>query len=142
MALCVTCGERAGYGRQSCEQCEEAANARNAQAASGISAPKQPWQAPKRIRRVQGGNGPAQSTPSLPAVPPLLALGGVLLTAGLIGIVFALQMDTSVETSSYYGESSRVNNVGLMNDRIVYLAASGVAAVIGTILVVANLKRS
>lgn len=81
---------------------------------------------------------PARTTPREFSVPPLRIAGVVLLAAGFIGIVLALRMDTSVATE--FG-LSRVNNVGLMNDRLAYLAASGFAGIVGAILVAATLKK-
>lgn len=55
--------------------------------------------------------------------------GGLLLLIGIIGIVLALNLDTSVSTSA-----GRVNNLGLMNDKQNYLILAGVIALIGAVL--------
>ena len=142
MALCRQCGDRAGYGRELCELCDIAKRDNTAAVADETRSISQPWQTPKKMRRAGTGRTTPPATPGpLANVPPLLAAGGGLLALGLIGIILALVIDTSVETTSYYGTASRVNNIGLMNDRLAYLAAAGVAAVIGAILVVASMKR-
>lgn len=56
-------------------------------------------------------------------------IGIILLVAGLIGAVFALSMDTSVNTG--YGS---VNNIGLMAEKQNLLLFAGFAATVGAIL--------
>jgi hypothetical protein len=68
-------------------------------------------------------------------------LGGILVTLGTMGIIFALNMDTSVEVPVQHilGETiggGRVNNIGLMQDRQNYLIGSGIAFIGGLILAV------
>jgi hypothetical protein len=58
-------------------------------------------------------------------------LGWLLLLGGVAGAVFALMMTVSVGTE--YGPD--VVNIGLMDDRRNYLIVSGLACVIGVILV-------
>src|SRR6476619_5935030 len=72
---------------------------------------------------------------------PQFIIGWLVLVLGIIGIVFALNMDTSVDASDPFGGSTgRVNNIGLMNDKQNYLIASSVAAVLGGILLVTAKK--
>ncbi len=118
-------------GRERCAKCEAAGEIPRLEDGAAV----QPWQVPKRKRRAPE---PAAALPSL-EIPPLRIAGGALLGIGALAIVLALSMDTTVATG--YAGVERVNNVGLMNDRLVYLSAGGIAAIIGAILVVATLKR-
>jgi hypothetical protein len=70
-------------------------------------------------------------------------LGMVLVALGLAGGVYALNMDTSVEAGgqtlvsgsySIHVPETRVNNIGLMDERRNFLYASGLAVVVGIIL--------
>lgn len=70
-------------------------------------------------------------------------MGLVLIVAGILGGAFAFNLDTSVETggetigSGKYAVTipkSRVNNLGLMEERRNYLGASGLAILVGVIL--------
>lgn len=54
----------------------------------------------------------------------------ILCTIGIIGIFFALSMDTSVAT---YG-GDRIHNIGLISDRQNYVIASGILLLVGVIL--------
>ena len=67
----------------------------------------------------------------------------LVLIAGLVFGLFALNMDTSVATEPQNiggigVPSVRVNNIGLMDQRRNYLIASGVIAVVGVMLAVAG----
>ena len=70
-------------------------------------------------------------------------IGGALLGFGIVGILSALSMDTTVQTGGEtigYGEFStyiptqRVHNIGLMDEKRNYLVMSAVAAIVGAIL--------
>lgn len=69
-------------------------------------------------------------------------LGSWLLIAGIVGLLWAFNLDTSVEAGGEYlglGVSvprARVNNLGLMEERRNYLMLSGLACVIGVIVLV------
>lgn len=63
-------------------------------------------------------------------------IGYILMIAGLIAMVFAINMDVSVST---YG--GRVNNIGLMSDRQNYLIFSAVIFLAGVILTIFGSKN-
>ncbi|WP_051583052.1 hypothetical protein [Morganella morganii] len=56
-------------------------------------------------------------------------IGYILISVGLIAMIYAINMDVSVST---YG--GRVNNIGLISDRQNYLIFSGVIFLAGVIL--------
>lgn len=56
-------------------------------------------------------------------------LGVIILGCGIIGILFALSMDTSVST-----QFGSVNNLGLMADRQNYIIISGLAIAAGLLM--------
>jgi hypothetical protein len=58
-------------------------------------------------------------------------LGFLLIAVGVIGTLFALNMDVSV--SAGFGLGS-VNNIGLMDDRRNYLILSGMVVIVGVLL--------
>ena len=59
-------------------------------------------------------------------------LGLILLIGGIVGLLMALGMDTSVSTGMY--GSGRVNNIGLMNDQSNYLMISALAIGAGLLM--------
>lgn len=59
-------------------------------------------------------------------------IGCILLIIGLIMGLMALGMDISVTTA----KGGSVNNIGLMNDRMVLMMAGGFLALIGTVMLV------
>ena len=65
-------------------------------------------------------------------------VGSLLLVGGLIGLVYALGMDTSA--SSSFGQ--RVNNIGLMNDKQNYIIAAGVTALLGALCFLGGRRSS
>lgn len=69
-------------------------------------------------------------------------LGLLVFLAGLGGMLFAVNMDTTVEVPMQYVNGieggiggGRVNNIGLMNDKNNYMTGSGVAIVAGILLI-------
>jgi hypothetical protein len=56
-------------------------------------------------------------------------VGVLLLILGGIGLIYAFNMETSVETA--FGA---VNNIGLLNERQTYLILSGGASLVGLLL--------
>jgi|YNPNPStandDraft_1061719.scaffolds.fasta_scaffold158014_2 hypothetical protein len=61
--------------------------------------------------------------------------GVFLIILGLIGGVFAFQMDTSVSTGySEYSPTGRVSNLSLMEERRTYLMVSGLSILAGVLL--------
>ena len=80
---------------------------------------------------------PAMPSPGLSGVQ---ILGLMALLSGLAGLVFFLQMDTSILTEREYIAGrliggARVHNLSLASQREAGLIASGVVAVIGTLLI-------
>ena len=67
-------------------------------------------------------------------------LGFILLIVGIILGVVALNMDTTVASSSLMGSYRRVHNIGLMNDRQNYLIFSGIISLMGLILLLFGRK--
>lgn len=59
--------------------------------------------------------------------------GTFLIIAGVLGIMVALGMDTSVATAS-----GRVNNLGLMADRQIYILIAAAVLIVGTLLAFLN----
>lgn len=59
----------------------------------------------------------------------LARVGVLLLILGGIGLIYAFNMETSVETA--FGA---VNNIGLLNERQTYLILSGGASLVGLLL--------
>lgn len=59
--------------------------------------------------------------------------GTFLIIAGVLGIMAALGMDTSVATAS-----GRVNNLGLMADRQIYILIAAAVLIVGTLLTFLN----
>jgi hypothetical protein len=57
--------------------------------------------------------------------------GGAVLLFGIVFGLYALNMDTSVETA--FG---RVNNIGLLNDQQNYIIVAGIATLAGLIMMV------
>lgn len=69
---------------------------------------------------------------------PLASAGWVALCAGLIGLAFALFLDTSVATEGgLYGLPARVNNIGLMDARQNYVIVSVATALAGVVMLAA-----
>lgn len=64
--------------------------------------------------------------------------GLILLLAGILIIMYSLNMDTTVAVpnSTTWLPSQRVNNIGLMNDKQNYLIISGIVTITGVILLV------
>jgi hypothetical protein len=60
-------------------------------------------------------------------------LGYVLFAVGMIGLVIGLNFDTSVPVELLDGR--RINNLGMMNDRLTILLVSGSLAVVGAIFI-------
>lgn len=58
-------------------------------------------------------------------------LGTLILFAGVAGLLFALNMDTSVSTG--FGS---VNNLGLMNDKQNYIIVSALAIIVGLLMII------
>jgi hypothetical protein len=82
---------------------------------------------------------------------PVGILGAVILVAGIIGMLLAASMDTSVAVRdvnlpsavrAYVPSDMRVNNLGLMQEKQNYLIGAGVVAIIGAILLAADWVRS
>jgi len=65
--------------------------------------------------------------------------GIVLLVFGIMGLLQANSMDTSVPTG-FFG--MRLNNIGLMNSKQNAIIVSGIISIIGLILVVNNKKKT
>lgn len=128
MARC-DCGELAGFRRAICADCEQRAR-EIAAAAAASDKPLQPWQVHPSLR-ARLSSPPAEGPPKR-AGPGMLTLGFLILILGILGAVYALNMDTSVAADVYGRE--RINNLGLMNDRLIYLLASGFAAVVGAVM--------
>jgi hypothetical protein len=68
---------------------------------------------------------------------PLIFFGALLLLAGIVGLGLSLNMDTSVSTG-LDGQLSRVNNLGLMNDKHNYILVSMAVAIIGVLLLIVS----
>jgi hypothetical protein len=87
---------------------------------------------------------PSDAAPPSPvaALPHsgLHSFGWLLVTGGAIGLIFALVMDTSVESASAYGSygSDRVHNLGLLARQVVVSIASGLTLVTGAVFVAAG----
>jgi hypothetical protein len=70
--------------------------------------------------------------------------GVLLLVGGIIGLLLALNMNTSVATEQFNLETLsyvRVNNLGLMNQKQGYLIAAGVVSVVGAMTTLFSLGR-
>lgn len=59
--------------------------------------------------------------------------GGTILVVGIVVLIVALSMDTSVST-----DFGRVNNLGLMKDQQNYLMVSGLMIIAGLVMMVAS----
>jgi hypothetical protein len=64
-------------------------------------------------------------------------IGVCLLCLGIIMGLGALTMDITVTAST----GREINNIGLMNDRMVFMVAAGFAALIGTVMMMMGAKR-
>lgn len=65
-------------------------------------------------------------------------IGIVVLIIGLVGLAFALGMDTSVATG--HGDD-RVHNIGLMSDKQNYLFLAIALAIVGVVLLAIGIKN-
>lgn len=63
--------------------------------------------------------------------------GGVILIAGIIGLLAALRMDTSVPTGM-----GRVNNIGLLNDQQNYILITSVMILAGLVMLAMSSRES
>lgn len=59
-------------------------------------------------------------------------LGALLFLAGIIGLGYSFSMDTTVPA----GESRRVHNIGLLQERQNYLMLSGGSAALGVVVII------
>jgi len=69
----------------------------------------------------------------LPKTSFMKSLGGLMLVIGIILGIYALNMDTTVD-SPLFGGNFRVNNLGLMNEKTNYLIFSGILSLVGVLL--------
>ncbi len=68
-------------------------------------------------------------------------VGFGLIAIGVIWLLIAFNMDTSVEVPSTYFGSSRVENIGLIAQRQNHLMVAGLVTLIGTLLVIFGGQR-
>lgn len=171
MALCKRCGASAGFGETVCRKCWAASLASTGpKLASGSprsdNVPRPlPEEASRTIEHLDepvraecpfcageilstarkckhcgewlSNHREQTATVTSASSAGLRGFGIILLVVGLCGLVWALNLDASVATE--YG--TRINNIGLLNDKQNYLIASGVAALIGLLLVLAGRER-
>ncbi|MEO7716306.1 MAG: hypothetical protein ABIY70_08880 [Capsulimonas sp.] len=127
VAKCHKCGLLRGPDQAVCIHCADGAAAAQRPQPFGVTV--DPW------------TPPAQSVWDRPMSGTRL-VGGLLLVAGIAGLCyFMFVFDTSVavpgiEALGDQFKSGRVNNIGLMADRQTRMIASGVAAVIGTLMLI------
>lgn len=76
----------------------------------------------------------------VPASSGLHGFGWSLVTIGAIGLVVALFMKTSVESTVSFGDliPDRVHNIGLLARQVVLSIASGLTLVAGAVFVAAG----
>jgi hypothetical protein len=68
------------------------------------------------------------------------AVGIIIIILGIVASYYSVMMDTTIETNiksnilDNYGMTSRVNNIGLMNDKQNYVVLSGILTLCGVIV--------
>ncbi len=83
-----------------------------------------------------------QSAPASPGVSGMAILGGLFTVGGVGGLLFALNMSTSVEVEGSPFGVSQVNNVGLMNDKQNAIIIACCVLALGVILLAINAVRA
>lgn len=175
MGKCARCGANAGWALTTCYPCYTAARAEQnpAEAAERqaiVEAEVLVSTDPNATRRCPAcaeeilaaankckhcgewvPHSGLSGSPAPPAQPPSSSgsgasvFGWLLLAAGIVGLLFSLNMDTSVETGvdpyNSFGLPSRVNNIGLMNQQRNYLIISGIVALAGVVLIVSGTSK-
>lgn len=68
-------------------------------------------------------------------------LGTILFVIAILLGVYALSMDTTVSTE-VFGQSIKVNNIGLMSDKQNYLITSGILLLVGLIMALSGQKNT
>jgi len=72
---------------------------------------------------------------------PLTVWGGLLLSAGFIGMLYGFSVSAGVPVDSALFSGREVNNIGLLNDKQDIILVSGFVAVVGAVLVGAGAQR-
>ncbi len=65
---------------------------------------------------------------------PRINFGRIILVMGIFGLFFSLTMETSVPSAT----GNRIHNIGLLNERLIYLIISSLLTLIGTIITLWN----
>ena len=145
MARCPNCGRQAGFKRTICLECERKGLA--VLTGEEIQQLARRREAARAITRAAVGG--SRSRPSTQGsideaatVAPLLpGIGGFVFVVGIIWLVVALNMDTTVSVEGRYLGIDRVHNVGLMNQRTNHTIAASAITVVGALLGIAGILR-
>jgi hypothetical protein len=126
---CPDCGKDVSDMAPACIHCGRPLKGAVVAPEAGVPDPPKEFTETTKVPVVQGGHSAGW-------------LGWLLVAGGAVGLIVALNMDTSVSTGGDYlgfGVSTprmRVNNLGLMEERRNFLMLSGLACLIGVILIV------